>query len=1000
MNNMHKKKGAKRSLICTIFGVMAVAYGGTALAAASAPAVTKFEFKETDTKGTLDSSDDTLKTITMTTGYTAYRVAVDAKGNAYVTDPEMNRIYVYNSNGHLVAVHSATVPLGVAIKGDGSIYTNGSLTDIETASGGNMFALDRSGGTVKVLDKDGKIVNVLNNGNSYVERYNSDPDTSLTIRTRTRHRLMSASGIAVDSNNGEIFVAFRESVDYLSNMTCTEYIVDANAYTSPEYTGINNTYQYWCPVSARNIVAVVDKNNGNLKRKIGLDTYPSSACSSTSITCDGVELRPQGITLDNDKDGNVRLYVATNGGIKVYDAAAGTILTPVSGGAYDTATGVVDPAKDGRFAGGAYMDIAFDSVNRRVFVTSGNRVTVYGIDNYEVPSNTAPTAPRLISPKGSYVNSKTPTLTVENATDVDIDPLTYGYEIKVQRDGQWVGVTSAVAMAEGRPTVTSMVVSDALNDNTLYRWRSQSFDGKCVLNPVDPNDKNRCLWSDEAEFCVNEGGNDNPEPPILISPVNAEPIAPFGSVLAWNASKDPDCYDTVSYVVEVSGDQAFGSASPTSLVGTSIRVASGLVNGKVYYWRVKAVDNNGAGSDYSAGSFTYKTTVVKFESDQPGTKVYIDGNYGYLGKLLNGKYDESGKLTGITPLPLDVQDITPGSHFVTFIKAGYEPVYKIANVDPLVNDGAVTVSAKAEEWVKASRIKPSLSGTELFKISGGNATPFVVDYNNDGLKDVVVGGGDGKIYFYFAKAIDGVKTYILESNILQVVDADGKAISRAVPFLVDYDNDGKKDILVGSEDGDIYLYLNNGSDSAPAFTAEGTLSNIKAVSNAAPVVVDYNNDSRKDLVVGSSDGALRLYVNIGTDDAPKYDSPVTIRADNADLTIAGSSKAFFTDWNGDGKKDLVVGGSALHLFLNVGTDEAPDFRSITALQQWIKEKKRERGNREFIPYLGYTQDIGDLSNGQGDLSPFVVDWDGSSARDVVVGNGMGEAVAYVTVIAE
>ncbi|MBM4034258.1 MAG: hypothetical protein FJ291_21125 [Planctomycetes bacterium] len=46
------------------------------------------------------------------------------------------------------------------------------------------------------------------------------------------------------------------------------------------------------------------------------------------------------------------------------------------------------------------------------------------------------------------------------------------------------------------------------------------------------------------------------------------------------------------------------------------------------------------------------------------------------------------------------------------------------------------------------------------------------------------------------------------------------------------------------------------------------------------------------------------------------------------------------DWNGDGKKDLVVGqfaGGKIRLYLNQGTDAAPAFKDSSFLQAGSKE---------------------------------------------------------------
>ena len=54
------------------------------------------------------------------------------------------------------------------------------------------------------------------------------------------------------------------------------------------------------------------------------------------------------------------------------------------------------------------------------------------------------------------------------------------------------------------------------------------------------------------------------------------------------------------------------------------------------------------------------------------------------------------------------------------------------------------------------------------------------------------------------------------------IEADGKAIDveygQLVPSAVDWNGDGKKDLLVGQyKDGKIRLYLNQGTDNAPVF---------------------------------------------------------------------------------------------------------------------------------------------------------------------------------------
>jgi hypothetical protein len=76
---------------------------------------------------------------------------------------------------------------------------------------------------------------------------------------------------------------------------------------------------------------------------------------------------------------------------------------------------------------------------------------------------------------------------------------------------------------------------------------------------------------------------------------------------------------------------------------------------------------------------------------------------------------------------------------------------------------------------------------------------------------------------------------------------------------------------------------------------------------AAPFVVDWDNDGRKDLVVAGGDGALLLYQNVGTDAAPEFGAGIPLTADGAALAVPGPAFAFVADWDDDGNKDLLVG---------------------------------------------------------------------------------------------
>jgi hypothetical protein len=66
-----------------------------------------------------------------------------------------------------------------------------------------------------------------------------------------------------------------------------------------------------------------------------------------------------------------------------------------------------------------------------------------------------------------------PTLSVTNAVDPDSSNLTYSFEV------YWgtTLVTSVINVPAGGSGITSITLTTALQDNTVYQWRARAYDG-------------------------------------------------------------------------------------------------------------------------------------------------------------------------------------------------------------------------------------------------------------------------------------------------------------------------------------------------------------------------------------------------------------------------------------------------------------------------------------------------------------------------------------------
>ena len=208
----------------------------------------------------------------------------------------------------------------------------------------------------------------------------------------------------------------------------------------------------------------------------------------------------------------------------------------------------------------------------------------------------------------------------------------------------------------------------------------------------------------------------------------------------------------------------------------------------------------------------------------------------------------------------------------------------------------------------------------------------MVYWDADSRKDLLVSQYDGKVVLFLNTNTDAEPLFD-SGTILQVGDPTKTDIDvgdRATATVVDWNNDLKKDLVIGAYDGLMRIFINEGTDTEPDFHqvqyAQNSGVNLDVPSNrSSPDVLDLDGDSKKDLLAGNTNGELVLYSNTGSDADPNFSGYVYVEADGNPINLVSSrSRPFVCYWTGDGLPDVLIGASDGKVHLYQGVPEVAD----------------------------------------------------------------------------
>ncbi len=189
------------------------------------------------------------------------------------------------------------------------------------------------------------------------------------------------------------------------------------------------------------------------------------------------------------------------------------------------------------------------------------------------------------------------------------------------------------------------------------------------------------------------------------------------------------------------------------------------------------------------------------------------------------------------------------------------------------------------------------------------AYPTFGDLDNDGDKDLIIGTTGGKLHYYENIASTGAPA-VFANHVINYQNIIGAGM--ASPQLFDMDGDGDLDLLMGTNNGKIYRYNNKGSATNPVFDLitsffGGVNTKPYGYSNGLTIPYFFKDAGVTKLLVGTEFGTIYYYNNI--------DGNLTGNFNRVDTNLFNINEgarcaAFYKDITADGLRDLIVGNYA------------------------------------------------------------------------------------------
>ena len=386
------------------------------------------------------------------------------------------------------------------------------------------------------------------------------------------------------------------------------------------------------------------------------------------------------------------------------------------------------------------------------------------------------------------------------------------------------------------------------------------------------------------------------------------------------------------------------------------------------------------------------STLLAIDIDNDNDKDLILGDVSYnnLNLLINGGDNQNAIMVAVDSIFPQYYNNTIAADIHVYPASYYLDVTNDGIKDLVVSTNSKSNSENFEScWLYKNTgqntqpifnlVQKDFLQVDMIEL-GTSAFPTFYDYNNDGLKDLIIGN-----YGYYNPNNDPISSLALFENVgndsipeYNLINRDWLSLSTTnlntqlnipalnlSPTFGDINGDNNKDLIIGDANGKLHLYTNIGNGNFQL--AAPNYQNIDIGQFAQPQLIDVNRDGLTDLIIGEQDGTINFLPNSGSINSPIFDT-IIINWGGIDIDQSLISTGFSnpTLYDSSGIYQLFVGSFSgfIYQFTNIDNNLDGQFTLVTSTASTIWD-----GGKSAIAIADINNDnqadviIGNLSGG-------------------------------------